>query len=510
MRVTMIRNSTTYEFVLEEPHGPKDARMKFEGPEALAAFLHPMIADPVNGLGYASLRRALYSGSAADALRHLKSEAEISRRMADVFIRAGGYVRQAKAKVAVAAAEQPKPPPAPVRSKSSSAPEEIPLSELKILEITFLSDHKKLKKYTKDWMNLGAVFPKPEWRPGVSSPISHSIDQKVSLKIKFLAGPPEGRTQYGTLYGKGPGHLTCDSKRRLIRAGENVFSLECVTEVPREILKREEQIAWRLELEQDGTLQGGTTGPHVIYCTYGDPKDDRSDREQEDGVTVKRMAQAVDWGGEVYTMDPHKLVDLLTGTFGSYTLEASKSVPPQYKHPHYRNLEGGAWPLAEYRKPAECQAIVRLVMGVIRQLGLPGVATAVVVFTDPDAPEQPKIELLAKGAGLRKFHKKEVDGTTWFAALTDKTVKEGEVYPSPDSADRKGKPLVGFNTYEACVKFTDEGLTRFYAGGAGIKKDADVVLKECFFDLVWYRRVMDPVFGPAYRVEKVVASYPKP
>jgi hypothetical protein len=463
----------------------------------------------VNGLGYASLRRALYSGSAADALRHLKSEAEISRRMADVFNRAGGFVRRSKVVVAAAAAETPKPPPAPVPTKAATAPREVPLSELKILEIAFQTDHKKLKNYSKDWMNLGAVFPKPEWRPGVSSPISHSINKQVCLKIKFLAGPPEGRTQFGALRGKGPDHLTFDSGRRSIHAGEHVFTLKCEIGVPGQILKREEQIAWRLELEQDGTLQGGTTGPHVIYCTFSDPEDDRSGREQEDGVTLKRMEKAVDWGGEVDSLDPHKLVDVLMGTFRSYTLQASKDVPPHYKHPSYRNLLGGAWPLAEYRKPAECQAIVRLVMGVIRQLGLPGVATAVVVYTDPDAPEQPKVELLAKGAGLRKFYK-VVDGSYWFVALTDGRVKEGEDYPFPDCPDRKGRPLVGFNTYEACLKFTDEGLTRFYAGGVEKpKKNADAVLKECFYDLVWFRTVINPVFGRSYRVEKVLASYPK-
>jgi hypothetical protein len=506
MRVTMIRNSTTYEFVLEESRGAKDAPMTFENPEELAAFLHPMIADPMNGLGYASLRRALYSGSAADALRHVKSEAEISRRMADVFIRAGGFVRKSKVVVAAAAAEPPKPPPAPVPTKAaSSAPREVPLSELKILEITFLSDHRKLQNYSKDWKNLGvARFPKPEWRPGVSHPISHSIDRKVSIKITFQAGPPEGRTQFGTLRGKGPSHLTFESTRRSISAGENVLTLECAKEIPLEILKREESIDWSLRLEQDGTLQGGTSGPHVIYCTYGDPKDDR--RQQEDGVTVKRMEQAVDWAGEVYTMDPHKLVDLLMGTFRSYSLAERKDLPSQYDHPRYMNLEGGAWPLAEFRVPAECQAIVRLVMGVIRQVGLPGEAEAILVYAHPDAPEVAKVDVLGQGVGLNAVIR-NFEGSNWKAGLTDKPVEEGRIYPTGHFRLPDGTNSPGFNAYEACLKFTDSGETRLHAGGSGVKFSVDQVLRECFTQLVWFRRVADPRYGTGYRVEKILTRY---
>ena len=69
---------------------------------------------------------------------------------------------------------------------------------------------------------------------------------------------------------------------------------------------------------------------------------------------------------------------------------------------------------------------------------------------------------------------------------------------------------MGFNAFEACLKFTDQGETRFYAGGAGFKFSVDEVLKECFYQLVWYRAVIDPKRGQGHIVEEIVASYPKP
>jgi len=503
MRVIMTRGATTYELVVDEPRVPRDSALRFDGAEALASFLLPMMSDPLNSLGYDVLRRALYSGSAADMLRHIRSEVEISRKLADVFLRSGGFVRPLKASLAVAPAEPAAPPPAKEPAKAAS-PHEVPLSEVKILEITFLSDHQKLKDYSKDWKNLGRRFPKPEWRPGASSPISHSVDKKVSLKIKFEAGPPEGRTQFGTLRGKGPGHFTFESTRRSIAAGENVLTLECPKGLPLQILKREERIDWSLRLEQDGTLGGGTTA-HVIYCTYSDPQDDRKGY-QEDGVTLKRMEQAVEWAGEVDTMDSHRLVELLMGTFQSYSLAESKDVPAPYKHPHYLNLEGGAWPMAEFRKPGECQAIVRLVMGVIRQLGLPGQSDAVLVYAHPDAPMVTKVDILNQGIGLRSVPAPP-DAPMWLAALTDKPVEEGKVYPPSHSRLPDGSLSPGFNAFEACLKFTDSGETRFYAGGAGIKFSVDQVLNECFHQLVWFRRVAHPKYLTGYRVEKVVARY---
>ena len=118
MRVILTRSSTAYEFVLDEPQTSRDAALKFDGPESLAAFLHPMIVDSANHAGYVSLRRALYSDSASLALRHLRSEMEISRNLAGVFLRQGGYVRKSSTVISVGRVGSAPAAPAPLPARS--------------------------------------------------------------------------------------------------------------------------------------------------------------------------------------------------------------------------------------------------------------------------------------------------------------------------------------------------------------------------------------------------------
>jgi hypothetical protein len=100
-----------------------------------------------------------------------------------------------------------------------------------------------------------------------------------------------------------------------------------------------------------------------------------------------------------------------------------------------------------------------------------------------------------------------VEGSTWRAALTDQPVEEGRLYPPSHVRLPDGSVSPGFNAFEACLKFTNAGETRFYAGGAGIKFNVDQVLKQCFHQLVWFQRVQHPKYGLGYRVERVVARY---
>ncbi|HEV3029227.1 MAG TPA: hypothetical protein VG457_16735, partial [Planctomycetota bacterium] len=479
---------------------------QFSSAEELAVFLAPILRDPVNQAGVASLRRALFTDSAASMVRHGVQDTDVARRFAQAFRRQGGAIRgMAPTSAGGSVGASPPVPPRPIPTPPlKPADHEIPLTQFQILDVTFTSDHDKLKDYDKDWKNLGKRFGKPEWRSGCNHPISHTQDKKVALKVKFKAGPPEGRTQYGVLTGKGPFYLAFDSGRRSIFPGENTLTLECPRELPISIVKRREEIAWTLKLEKDGVLDGGSTGPHVIFCTYDAPRDDQAGKRQEDGVTSKRMEAAVELAGEIDTDVPHKLVDHLMGMFPRYSLSASPKIPPQYGHPSYQNFEGGAWAMAQFREPGECQAIVRLVTGVIRQLGVPGESESVVVYAHPDAPRVAREDPLKPGSGLTAVAIM-VGESRWKAALTDQIVQEGAFYP-PSHSRLDGGKSPGFNSYEACLKFTEGGRTVYYAGGAGQKLSAEHTL-HCFKQLIWMERVAHPTKGDGIIVRKVLARY---
>jgi hypothetical protein len=204
------------------------------------------------------------------------------------------------------------------------------------------------------------------------------------------------------------------------------------------------------------------------------------------------------------TLEPHAIVRALMGKFPFYALHPSPKVPRRYHHPTYFNDAGGAWPMSDYvGESGECQAIVRLVRAVLRQLGVPGEARVVVVWGDPevdggttalsaDVEDDPS-------AGLSRT--KLVDGRRWTAALVDSPVEVGKTYPASHTPQRGG-PSPGFNRFEACLEFTSGGKTLDYGGGAGVFPDREAVLRG-FWGLVWASAA--PHHG--FRVEQIVTQY---
>src|SRR5205807_2197114 len=123
------------------------------------------------------------------------------------------------------------------------------------------------------------------------------------------------------------------------------------------------------------------------------------------------------------------------------------------------NSAGGAWPMADHMSATgECQAIVRFVRNVIKQVGCPGKTDAVVVWADPDKHEGREVLEAPLGAGGLNGRKKSVNGQTWYAALSDTPVTEGYRF-------HEGR--VGLNNFEACLRFTHKKKTKYYGGGAG-------------------------------------------
>jgi hypothetical protein len=372
--------------------------------------------------------------------------------------------------------------------------------------LQFESDHGLLKdcELRAGWTDSGAPCPEPEWTPQSKAPVSHSMNEKVHLSL-MLRGAPEGAEPViGTLRGAGPLGMTF--RRRDLSIGPEPMAVGFISN--KAIERRIQKLKFTIQWSARGT--GATLSPArtttVMYVTMARPVVDVSSRWQEEGVTLRRMDTAVEWVAPMNTLDPHDIASGLMGRFPGYVLIPSPRVPKQYKHPSYFNNKGGAWPMTEYvEESGECQAIVRLFRGMFWQLGIPGQVETIVVWADPNV-ENGEVALSENweenpSAGLDAV--RIVNGQRWAAALVDGPVKEGGVYPPSHTRLRGGRLSPGLNRYEACMKLTHAGVTRYYCGGAAVFESVEPIIR-VFWGLIWVSYLPDG----GYRVEQIVKRYP--
>jgi hypothetical protein len=375
---------------------------------------------------------------------------------------------------------------------------------LALRAISYPSSHHILKSCTEDvgWKGGLSLCQAPEWTPERQEPISHTLGEDVRLAMTLRAPDQGPRPPRVALRGEGPGALRFSSDDITISGDSMRAEFASSRPIPKRIAKVSLGIQWSAP---SGEVVLPAQSENVVYVTMGRPRVDEEGVVQEDGVTVKRMDRAVAWVEPMRTLQPHAIVRALMGKFPYYSLRPSPKVPRQYRHPTYFNQEGGAWPMSDYvEESGECQAIVRLVRAILRQLGVQGEARTIMVWADPTV-EGGRTAVSAywdenPAAGLSRV--KMVNGRRWVAALADSPVEEGKVYPASHTLQRGGVPSPGLNRYEACLEFTDEGITRLYGGGAGIFRERAAVLR-AFWGLVWVSEAPNGGF----RVEEIVTTY---
>jgi hypothetical protein len=300
-----------------------------------------------------------------------------------------------------------------------------------------------------------------------------------------------------TLRGAGPSGMLLVPER----GAGNPADVHSSRRLARRVARVPFNVRWS---EEGGARVSPPRTANVLYTTMNRPRDDQQGLWPEDGVTLRRMDRAVSWVAPLATLRPHAIVRALMEKFPFYSLHPSPKVPRKYHHPTYFNDEGGAWPMSDYvDESGECQAIVRLVRGILRQVGVPGEARAVLVWGDPDV-EGGKKALSAywderPDAGLDRV--KVRNDSIWVAALVDMPVEVGKTYPAPHTPRRDG-PSPGLNRFEACLEFSDGRRTVDYGGGAGIYRDREEVLRG-FWGLVW----VSPAPHHGFRVEEIVTQY---
>jgi hypothetical protein len=380
-----------------------------------------------------------------------------------------------------------------------AAGEDTQRAEIALEAMEVESNHDLLKACFEDvgWRDAGKPCDPPEWKPNRSVPITVTLGESLRVTLSLRANAP-ARPK---IRGVGPGALRFSRDDVTLAAGQNKVSFISTRPLPRRIEKVDLGIRWSATTGE--TLSPDLTN-NVAYVIMNRPRDDQESMFAEDGVTLKRMDRAVSWVAPMRTLDPHTIVRGLMRKFPFYALKPSPKVPRRFHHPTYFNQEGGAWAMSDYPgESGECQAIVRLVRGMLRQLGMPGEARSLLVWGDPDVnlgrqamtaywDEDPN-------AGLSKS--RIVNGRRWVAALVDSPVVEGMEYPASHTPVN-GVPSPGLNRYEACLEFTYNGTTLLYGGGAGIFRNREDVLR-AFWALIW----VSDAPNEGFRVEQILTRY---
>jgi hypothetical protein len=263
-------------------------------------------------------------------------------------------------------------------------------------------------------------------------------------------------------------------------------------------------------------VQMSAQSSNVAYVTIDVPSDPGVAAH---AVTLKRMAKSVGLVEPMASTNPQTIVHELMKKLPYYVLRADPAVPSAFNHPSYFNSVGGAWGTADYISSyAECQAIVRFVRKIIKQIGAPGDGKMVFIYADPAAPMVAK-EDDESAANPALWHH------PGFSLVDSKVTSAdvGRVYPPSHTKMPDGSVSMGFNAYEACLKFIakdgDEGKTGpmktyYYPGGTGGSRtdSIDNVLKKSFFALVqttgaWYPNDKDPAKVWSHKLTRIVAKY---
>ncbi len=341
----------------------------------------------------------------------------------------------------------------------------------RIASIAFHSDHGMLTNNTSDWAASGALYGEPEWYVArgqvVSHPISQTMNTTVTVEIGLDVLPENAPAAPVKLSAtSSEPALNFDYSGTLDGGLNHRLAMTSIGKLPATIRDLEnKEIAWTLEWR--GWRHEIARTRHTIFVTADTPYVAAE-------VTEKRMRTAVEIAGSVADriggLDPHRMVREIMRYWGAYNL-----------HVQYDN----AWELADnIEKGAQCIDIVRFVQGVLRQVGLPGTATAVLIFALPASPLVPEEKLFPHG-GLHTVpnHPAHPD---WFAGLIDANGCS--------------------NAFEAALRFDHGGVRRYYPGGVSMNRTyltpQDVLyIFQCF---AWLTAV-----GPGeLNIESIMATYP--
>jgi hypothetical protein len=331
-----------------------------------------------------------------------------------------------------------------------------PITAIKLVSVTFKSDHALLKDHDADWADGGKRFPKPEWTPASQHPVRHTMDTIVQLEVEIEVTPSNACPETGTLQGTGPGGMVFKKTGVSFGPGKSKIALQSDKKLEKKIQELDFSINWTTTGTSVSLSPSKTS--NKMFVTMGTPTTPR-----QPGVTLKRMRHAVKATGSANSLDPHKIVEKVMSKWSTFNLS---------------QVYDNEWELAgDARDPvtgrligADCQTIVRHTESVIRMIGCPGTAEFIVVWAKVPTPthgeENPAYT--PNVANPKQFYNSfrpfDPARTNWRATLVDGNG--------------------GTNKFEACLRFTHGGVKKYYAGGVGRKDDANQVI-QVFTTMTW-------------------------
>lgn len=330
-----------------------------------------------------------------------------------------------------------------------------PIAAIKIIRVTFQSDHNLLKDYDTDWKDGGSRFPKPEWTPAAQHPLSHSMDKTVKLEVVLEVTPKDACPETGTLQGEGPDGMKFEKTGVSFAPGEVKVAVTSDKPLAKKIQEFDFLVNWKTVGTSVSVSPSQTS--NKMFVTMDTP----TTPPARPGITLKRMRHAVKATSGAGSLDPHKIVEHVMSKWSSFNLN---------------QVYDNAWELADDARDAagdligaDCQTIVRHTDKVIKMVGCPGKAEFIVVWAKVPTP--------TKGEENLAYTPNMSDPKQWHNSNRP---------PNPARArwratleDHGG----GLNRYEACLRFTYPEASvnvadkKYYAGGVGRLNNANEVIK---------------------------------
>ena len=333
---------------------------------------------------------------------------------------------------------------------------------VKIIQLTFKSDHALLKNWSTDWEDNGTQYTKPDWTPSRANPVSHTMNQEVRIELTLEMGPADADTGLGTgeLVGKGPHNLEF-RKSLSLKPGTVTVQLTSSRKLPKILEALKFKILWNIEHSSTAVMPRTTTND--MFVTMGTPTCPSGRNWSASAITLKRMRHAIDVTARAPAPpEPHKLVYSILQRWSTFNLNI---------------IYWNEWELAN--RPADgadCQTIVRYVESIKDMVGCPGVSEFVVVWAKVPTP--------TIGESNPAYSPHVMEPPQFynnFVRTPDPTKSDWAAI----LVDGNG----GYNNYEACLKFSYGGVMKYYAGGVDRFDNSNEVIR-VFTTMSWIKIVM--------------------
>ena len=371
------------------------------------------------------------------------------------------------------------------------------LTNVQVVSIEYLTDHKLMLDKHDDWRDPVSPVEKkrikdygPEFvrgqNGGKARPVTHTWDQKVSIKVVVKVDPIDCVPEKGVIEGKSSlPHLSFRSAEAEFSGGVMTIPSALVAQkpLPKKVdLVENVTVKWSAKTDQT-TISDSGTSIHEVYVTTGAPvmADSwpmESNRGDHNFPTAFRVKHAVKTARR--ENDPHAMVRRIWQSYGGeYDLSAPGDLNP--------------WNLAASGTRAQCMTICSFMQSAAGLLGLRGQ----VVYVWPNFAEP-------TGAETTKSYNARAEA--WAAASPRFQSQKRSIKSPPHSPQTKhnqygsieqvalvdhatntatGDWIPGWNNYEATFRFEDGGVTKYYGGGGPIEDSPKAVLDKVCAVITW-------------------------